>query len=98
MIHVLVRHKVADVTRWKEHFDSHLNTRKQNGELDFHLYQSVNDPRDLTLLFDWDSVEHARQFISSEDLRNRMQQAGVLGTPDVQYLEDMRVVRRTSAD
>jgi quinol monooxygenase YgiN len=98
MVHVLVRHKVADFTRWKELFDSHLNARMRAGELGFRLFQGVNDPRDVTLLLDWDSVEHARQFMGSDDLRNKMQQAGVTGTPDIQYLEDVRAVRRTSAD
>lgn len=98
MVHVLVRHKVADLNRWKESFDSHLNARMRAGELGFHLFQSVDDPRNVTLLLDWDSVEHARQFMGSEDLRSRMQQAGVIGAPDVQYLEDVRSVRRSSAD
>ena len=98
MVHVLVRHKVADFTRWKESFDSHLSARLRAGELGFHLFHSMDDPRDVTLLLDWDSIEHARQFMGSDDLKNRMQQAGVVGAPDVQYLEDVRAVRRTSAD
>ncbi len=32
MVHVLIRHKVADYNRWKQAFDSHLNTRKHAGE------------------------------------------------------------------
>ena len=98
MVHVLVRHKVADFNRWKESFDSHLNARMHAGELGFQLFQGVDDPRDVTLLLDWDSVEHARRFMSSDELRGRMQQAGVVGAPDVQYIEDVRAVRRTSAD
>jgi quinol monooxygenase YgiN len=98
MVHVLVRHKVADFARWKELFDSHLNARMRAGELGFHLFQSVNDPRDVTLLLDWDSVEHARQFMGSDELKAKMEQAGVVGAPDVQFLEDVRAVRRTSAD
>ena len=98
MVHVLVRHKVADFNRWKESFDSYLNTRMRAGELGFRLFQSVDDPRDVTLLSDWDSVEQARRFMSSEELRSRMQQAGVVGTPDVHYVEDVRAIRRTAAD
>jgi quinol monooxygenase YgiN len=98
MVHVLVHHKVADFYRWKESFDSYLNTRKQAGELGFHVFQSVDDPRDVTILLDWDSIEHARRFMTSEDLRSRMQQAGVVGTPDIRYVEDVRAVRRTAAD
>jgi hypothetical protein len=98
MVHVLVRHKVADFTRWKEVFDSHLNARMHAGETGFRLFQSVGDPRDVTILLDWDSIEHARQFMSSDDLKTKMQQGGVAGTPDVQFLEDVLAVRRTSAD
>jgi hypothetical protein len=98
MIHVLVHHKVADFNRWKESFDSHLNARMHAGELGFRLFQGVGDPRDVTLLLDWDSVEHARRFMTSEELGNRMQQAGVEGKPDVQYIEDVQTIRRTSAD
>ena len=98
MVHVLVHHKVADFYRWKESFDSYLNTRKQAGELGAHVFQAVDDPRDITVLVDWDSIEHARRFMSSEELRNRMQQAGVVGTPDIRYVEDVHAVRRTAAD
>jgi len=92
MVHVLVRHKVTDFNRWKESFDSHLNARMHAGELGFRLFQSVDDPRDVTLLLDWDSLEHARRFITSEELRSRMQQAGVMGSPDVHYVDDTRVL------
>jgi hypothetical protein len=98
MVHILVRHSVADFNRWKESFDSHLSARLHAGELGFRLFQGVDDPRDVTLLLDWDSVEHARKFMSSEELRGRMQQAGVVGLPDVQYIQDVQAVRRTAAD
>ncbi len=98
MIHVLIHHKVADYGRWKAAFDGHLNTRKSRGELGFRLFQSVEDPRDVTVLSDWDSVEHARRFMESNELRDAMQNAGVQGTPDVRFVEDARVVHRSSAD
>ena len=98
MVHVLVHHKVADLARWKESFDSHLNARKQAGELGFQLFQGVDDPRDVTILLDWDSIEHARRFMGSEELRSRMRQAGVVGEPDIRYVEDVHAIRRTAAD
>ena len=98
MVHVLVRHKVADYSRWKEAFDSHLATRKRAGETGYHLFHSVDDPRDVFVLLDWTSVEEARKFMNSDALRQRMKDAGVQGTPEVQYLEDARAVYRTSAD
>lgn len=98
MIHVLVRHKVSDYTRWKEAFDAHLNTRMHAGETGVRLFQSVDDPREVVVMSDWDSLEQARKFINSDDLKQTMQKAGVVGAPDVQYIEDARTLRRTSAD
>jgi len=98
MVHVLVRHKVADYTRWKQAFDSHLSTRKRAGETGFRLFHNMEDPRDIVLLLDWASVEEARKFMTSEELKDAMQKAGVQGAPEVQYLEDARAVHRSAAD
>jgi heme-degrading monooxygenase HmoA len=98
MVHVLVRHKVADYGRWKEAFDSHLSARKRGGEIGFRLFHSVDDPHEIFLLLDWDSAEEARKFLDSSELRERMQQAGVQGAPEIHYLESARAVHRSSAD
>ncbi len=98
MVHVLVRHKVADFNRWKQAFDSHLASRKHAGETAFRVFHSVDDPREVVLFLDWDSIEGARKFMKSDDLRKAMQQAGVEGAPEVQYIEDVRSVHRSAAD
>jgi len=98
MMHVLVRHKVSDYNRWKEAFDSHLAARKRAGETGFRLFHNVEDPREIFVLSDWQTADEARKFMNSEELRNAMAKAGVLGAPEVQYLEDARSLHRTSAD
>ena len=98
MMHVLVRHKVSDYNRWKEAFDSHLNNRKRAGETGFRLFHNADDPHEVILLLDWSSADEARQFMSSDDLRDAMKKAGVVGAPEVHYLEDARTVHRSAAD
>ena len=98
MVHVIVRHKVADYSRWKESFDAHLNARKAAGETEARVMVSVDDPREVTLFFNWDSLDRARRFLVSDDLKQAMKLAGVLGEPDVRFLEDARTVRRSAAD
>ena len=58
----------------------------------------IGDMREIFLLVDWQSIEEARKFMTSDELRDAMAKAGVVGAPDVQYLEDARSVHRTSAD
>jgi len=98
MIHVIIRHKVADYGRWKEAFDAHLNARKAGGEMGHRLLLSVDDPRDVTVVLDWDGLDRARRFASSDELKQTMQKAGVLGEPEIRFLEDAFTVRRSSAD
>lgn len=98
MVHVLIRHKVTDYTHWKEAFDAHLTARKHAGETGCRLFQSVEDPREIIIFSDWDSLEQARKFMGSEELRQAMQQAGVVGKPEVQFVEGARTLRRSSAD
>ena len=98
MVHVLIRHKVADYNRWKDAFDSHLTSRKRAGETGSHVFHSVDDPHDIIVLLDWQTIEEARKFMTSEDLKQRMTDSGVQGNAEVQYLEDARAVHRTAAD
>lgn len=98
MIHVIIRHKVADYGRWKEAFDAHLNARKAGGEMGHRLLLSVDDPCDVTVVLDWDGLDRARRFASSDELKQTMQKAGVLGEPEIRFLEDAFTVRRSSAD
>ena len=98
MVHVMVRHKVADYVRWKEAFDGHLSARKAAGEVGHRVLLSVDDPHEVTLLLDWDGLERARNFAKSDDLKQKMQQSGVVGEPVVCFLEDAHTVRRSAAD
>ncbi len=98
MVHVLVRHKVTDYGRWKEAFDAHLSARKHAGETGFRLFHSLEDAHEIFLLLDWQSADEARKFMNSDELRGAMQKAGVVGAPEIRYLEDARSVYRSAAD
>ncbi len=98
MVNVLVRHKVANFEKWKATFDEHFSMRKAGGELNVRIFHNHEDPTDLTLLMDWETLEKAQKFINSDVLKNAMNAAGVSGAPTVIFLDEVRVLRRTSAD
>jgi hypothetical protein len=47
------------------------------------------DPKELVTFFEWDDMKKARQFAQSDDLRKAMQGAGVIGKPDIHFLEEL---------
>lgn len=98
MVNVLVRHKVSDFAKWKHVFDEHLGMRKAGGELNCRIFHNHTDGSDLTLFFDWESMEMAKRFFESESLKSGMQSSGVTGTPEILFLDEFRQLRRTSAD
>ena len=89
MPYLLIRHKVADYSKWKPIYDQHATTRKVSGGQGAQLFRNATDPNELVILFEWDDLERARQFAQSEDLRQAMQQAGVADQPDIYFLEEV---------
>jgi quinol monooxygenase YgiN len=98
MIQVLVRHQVADYRNWRSVFDGALDFRHDGGECSCRIFRKAGNPNDLTLLFEWDDMEKAQRYMTSDELRKKMQQSGVLGAPEIQYLAEMYTVRRSAAD
>jgi hypothetical protein len=72
MIQVLVHHEVADYNRWRAVFDAALDFRHQGGEQSCRIFRKTGDPHDLTLLFDWDTLERAQRYMTSPELRSKM--------------------------
>ena len=98
MINVLIRHEVADYPAWKSAFESALDWRRKNGERSCRIFHSAGDVNDLTLLFEWESLEAARAFMASDELKARMAKAGVKGQPRVEFLTEVQTIRRSAAD
>ena len=89
MSYVIIRHKVQDFAKWKPIYDAHGAVRKQSGCKHEQLFRLANDPNELVILTEWDSVENAKKFAQSSDLKEKMRSAGVLGTPEFVFLEQL---------
>jgi heme-degrading monooxygenase HmoA len=86
MTHILVQHTVQDFTNWKRFFDQHDSTRRAAGGGDYQLFQDATDPNKVTILLLWDSLENAQRFAASDNLREVMMEAGVVGRPEIHFL------------
>ncbi|HST11011.1 MAG TPA: hypothetical protein VLL05_11590 [Terriglobales bacterium] len=98
MIQVLVHHQVSDYKNWRSVFDGALDFRHEGGECSCRIFRKAGNPNDLTLLFEWENMDQAQRYMSSDELRDKMQQVGVVGVPEVEYLAEMYTVRRSAAD
>ena len=88
MIHMLIRHKVADFAKWKPAYDAHASARQSAGLKELHLLRNTENPNEVILLFSAEDADKAKAFAASDDLRQAMQKAGVSDKPDVYFLKD----------
>lgn len=88
MNYILIRHKVADFAKWKPVYDGHASSRSGAGLKEEKLLRGVDNPNEVVLLFSAQDLNKAKEFGGSDDLRQRMQQAGVTDKPDIMFLND----------
>ncbi len=61
-------------------------TRQAAGATELYLLRNIDDPSEVIILFEADDIQKAKEFSASSDLRERMQEAGVIDKPDIYFL------------
>ena len=82
-VRLMVRSKVKDWDAWKKSFDGHLQKRIDAGLTDRVISHTVGDNHNVTLVFEVADMEKAKAFLNSQDLKDKMKEAGVEGQPDI---------------
>ena len=85
MATLFVRHQVADFATWKKGYDAFKPTRDAGGVTSDGVYQSADNPNDITVYHEFETVDAAKAFASSDDLKGAMHDLGVQGAPDVWF-------------
>ena len=86
MVRVFVRHNVEDYDAWRNVYEEFDPDRVLMGVKGDGVFQSVDDPNDITAWHDFDSVDDARAFVESDALREAMGRAGVRGEPQIWFV------------
>lgn len=88
MAYIYVRHRVEEYAKWREGFDNHAPARQAGGATDeTYIMRNVDDPNEITIILGWSDLEKARAFTQSASLKEAMQKAGVIGSPEIRFLE-----------
>jgi ABC-type sugar transport system substrate-binding protein len=84
-VRVFVRHEVADYSAWKKAYNGFATMQKKMGVIYQAVYQSIDDPNDVTVIHDFHSLDKAKAFAASPDLKAAMEKSGVKGAPQIWY-------------
>lgn len=83
MTTLFVRHQVTDYGKWREVYDKFGPTQQALGVQEQAVYQTVDNPNEVTVRHEFATLEAAQAFGSSPELRTAMHDAGVEGAPSV---------------
>lgn len=99
MTYLIGKSAVEDFEKWRSTFQTNESYRSEHGERGYQVFQSVDDPNEVTVLFKWDENKDPRAFFESEQMRKIMAEAGLIGRPDmtVAKLVDHKPAQQPSA-
>jgi hypothetical protein len=83
----ITHHKVEDYDAWRPVYDADKGARESAGIKDAGVYRSLQDPNDLYILMEVSDVAAFQKFGESPELRQKMQEGGVIGQPEFALVE-----------
>jgi hypothetical protein len=83
---IINTHKVADFAKWKEGFAAGAEMRNQLGITIKGIFQSVEDENEVTVISEMPSPEMAKAVLSSPEMKEAGQRAGVISAPEIKLL------------
>ena len=86
MVTIILRHDVKDFEEWKKYFDADEPRRANEGVKLLGLYTSVNNPNDVTMIFEAPNEELYYKMMSDHQLQETMKKAGVISAPRASIL------------
>jgi len=82
----MLRHSVADFDRWLEGYDGAADLQAAKGIVGQAANRSMDDPAVAIVYHQAESFDTLRAFLADDELKAKMQQAGVTSAPDVQFV------------
>ncbi len=89
MPYLMVRHTVSDYDTWKPVYDEDAENRKAHGSTGGRLFRNSTDPNETISIFEFADMEDAQKFTESPELHERMQRAGIVGRPEILFLDEV---------
>ena len=86
MVTVILSHEVKDFSTWKKIFDEGEGLRSGTGVKTNGVYTAADNPNVVTVITEFPSAEAVQGFLNNPQLKATMEQAGVVGKPDVKIL------------
>jgi antibiotic biosynthesis monooxygenase (ABM) superfamily enzyme len=82
---LVATHKVESFERWKPAFDGVAAIKRGYGWKQSSVYAIDGDRNNVLVMEEFDTLEHAKAFASSPELKAALGKAGVVGAPEIRF-------------
>jgi hypothetical protein len=89
MATIFFQHQVNDYDAWRPYYDSDTERREAAGLSEIGVFRKAGDKNLVLVVWGADSLDGFKAMLSSEGLKAKMQEAGVVGEPAVCIGEGM---------
>lgn len=83
---IMVTHKVQDFQVWKKVYDSTAAWKPGYGWKQGTVFSVDGDPNNVMVIEEFGSMDQAKTFAGSSELKAAMGKAGVMGPPEVRFV------------
>jgi quinol monooxygenase YgiN len=87
---VVVTHEVKEYSTWRKGYDADESNRKNAGFKVSGVYADANNPNMVTIIGEFPNAVAVDAFMTSPKLKEAMENAGVIGKPEVKMLTAMK--------
>ncbi len=86
---IFLQHRVADYESWRPAYDEDVERRSAAGLSEIGVFRKTGDENLVLLVWGAENVESFQAMLNSEDLKHKMQEAGVVSEPEIWIGEGM---------
>jgi len=86
---IFLQHRVADYEAWRPVYDEDAERRSAAGLSEIGVFRKTGDENLVLLVWGAENVEGFQAMFTSEELKGKMQEAGVISEPEVWIGEGM---------
>ena len=87
---LVVQHPVKSYEEWQPAFDAHESVRKQYGLTVLSVGRGLENSDMIFILMAAEDLKKAKEFTQSPNLKEIMQKAGVMATPIISFMNNVR--------
>lgn len=81
--------KVKDYNQFKKEFDAAQDLLRSFGCKQSTINRDVDNPNQLLIIHEFENLQRAREFYKSPEFQQCIAKAGIVGKPDLMFLEEL---------